>query len=74
MKTVWVLWYREYDDAEVVGVYKTKRRAQQMIPLVVRHGAAHRNKRSFEIEKHKLDGWPLLPEQKKTLKLPRWVK
>lgn len=73
---VWVLTYQEYDDFEVVGVYRTKRRAQQMIGWAIRHGGPpyRRNRRFFEIGEERLDGWPFRPEQMKDLKLPRWVK
>lgn len=75
---VYVLWYQEYDDCEIIGVFKTKRRAQQMIPWASRCGSTSnvnlRPRKHFEVIEQKVDAWPFRPEQKKDLKLPRWVR
>jgi len=72
-KKVWVLWYREYDDTEIMGVYSTKRRAQQMIRYVTRFARGRRTKTYFEIEEHGLDAMAVKVDLK-IVKVPKWVR
>lgn len=71
---VYVLEYREYDDVETMGVYSTKKRAEDMISVFLKLSKTHRTKSHFAIEAHRVDRPELVREYVEQVKLPRWVK